>query len=138
MTDFQLGLSAAEVWRRLSPEERDTRLSNCFLAILTRALHGHHNRPHAPEFLDQLNLLLGALCTDLLRRDIVPYDLYLRSPLWGQKREGALRRDGYRCRLCNSPDNLNVHHRTYERRGYERLDDLTTLCRDCHAKHHGK
>lgn len=50
----------------------------------------------------------------------------------------ALERDGRRCRLCNSKERLEVHHRTYKRRGNEKLDDLTTLCHRCHATYHNK
>ena len=42
-----------------------------------------------------------------------------------------------RCQLCNTGGSLQVHHRTYQRRGYERLDDLTVLCRKCHERQHG-
>lgn len=56
----------------------------------------------------------------------MPYGEYLQTPEWRQKREQALERDNYCCRLCNSDERLHVHHRTYERRGNESLEDLTT------------
>jgi 5-methylcytosine-specific restriction endonuclease McrA len=65
------------------------------------------------------------------------YREYLASPLWAFKRAGALARDGYRCRLCNSKvAPLHVHHRTYDRFGHEDLNDLTTLCEKCHNAFH--
>jgi hypothetical protein len=67
----------------------------------------------------------------------MPYDEYLSSTEWRDTREFALKRAGYRCQLCNERARLQVHHRTYERRGFECADDLTVLCRDCHANHHG-
>jgi replicative DNA helicase len=48
----------------------------------------------------------------------------------------ALSRAGHRCQVCNSPDKLDVHHRTYERVGQEQLDDLTVLCDRCHGLFH--
>ena len=54
------------------------------------------------------------------------------SVAWRSLREACLARDGYRCRLCNSPDDLQAHHRTYARFGHEAVDDLTTLCAPCH------
>src|SRR4029453_6746375 len=57
---------------------------------------------------------------------------YYFSGAWRRIREACLKRDGYRCRLCNSPDDLQAHHRTYERFGREDLNDLTTLCASCH------
>ncbi len=65
------------------------------------------------------------------------YEDYLQSDVWQRTRDLALEYYGERCCLCNSADNLNVHHRTYERRGNERLVDLIVLCRDCHASYHG-
>jgi hypothetical protein len=68
----------------------------------------------------------------------MPYAEYLQTEEWAIKREQALVRDGYRCRLCNSKENLQVHHRTYERRGCEDLNDLTTLCDECHEHFHSR
>lgn len=65
------------------------------------------------------------------------YGEYLNSPHWHLVRAAAIVKADYRCQLCNSPDNLQVHHRTYERRGKEKLSDVTVLCRDCHRKFHG-
>jgi len=64
------------------------------------------------------------------------YEDYLQTDEWKEKREQALDRDSYRCRLCNTDKNLHVHHRTYQRRGNEDLDDLTTLCNECHEAFH--
>lgn len=68
------------------------------------------------------------------------YHQYLQSPQWSSIRLKVLDRDGYRCRVCNSGLDLNVHHRTYDNIGneLEHLYDLTTLCRPCHALFHGK
>lgn len=61
------------------------------------------------------------------------YEEYIVSPAWKAKRAIALARDCFRCRLCDSPDDLEVHHRSYGRAfGEETTDDLTTLCRLCH------
>lgn len=66
----------------------------------------------------------------------LPYNLYLRTQHWKQMRALAIDRYGRTCVLCDGDDNVNVHHRTYERIGRERLDDLVVLCRKCHASHH--
>lgn len=68
----------------------------------------------------------------------MPYEEYLQTPEWRQKRELALERDNYCCRVCNSDERLHVHHRTYVRRGNENLEDLTTLCEECHERYHRK
>lgn len=69
----------------------------------------------------------------------MPYRDYLETPEWRAQRDEALTRAGHRCQLCNrGRGELNVHHRTYANRGYERADDLIVLCRPCHAGFHGK
>lgn len=58
-------------------------------------------------------------------------------PEWKEARRRALKRAGFACQLCNSKDKtLNVHHRTYERRGNEQNNDIIVLCEDCHRKFH--
>lgn len=74
----------------------------------------------------------------IMKLTSMPYDEYLKTPEWLAKRDQALERDGHRCRACNSEQNLNVHHRTYARRGNEDLNDLTTLCQPCHEHFHQK
>lgn len=64
------------------------------------------------------------------------YNAYMRSPEWQHMRQKALRRAKYRCQLCNSPDFLHVHHRSYENLGNEDSADLTVLCTDCHRLFH--
>jgi 5-methylcytosine-specific restriction endonuclease McrA len=61
---------------------------------------------------------------------------YYRQPYWRKIRLDALRRDGYRCRICGTGGALDVHHLTYARLGAERLEDLMTLCRACHDAEH--
>lgn len=59
------------------------------------------------------------------------YD-YIQSDAWHKKAEDAKRRAGWRCQICNSNEDLEAHHRTYERLGYERPDDITVICAKCH------
>lgn len=64
------------------------------------------------------------------------YQDYLRSPHWQVTKAAALERASHRCQLCNSPDRLQVHHRSYRNRGHEQPGDLTVLCADCHKLFH--
>lgn len=66
----------------------------------------------------------------------IPYEDYLQTTWWKNVREAALKRAEYRCQVCYSPNNLHVHHRTYERRGKEKDSDLTVLCSECHKLFH--
>jgi hypothetical protein len=59
------------------------------------------------------------------------YD-YIKSPQWKRKADAAKKAAGYRCQVCNGKKHLDAHHRTYERLGHERPEDITVLCRDCH------
>lgn len=66
------------------------------------------------------------------------YHAYLRSPKWQQLKERVLERDGHRCRDCQYPYCLEVHHEHYGHLYHEErnLACLTTLCRYCHKKRH--
>lgn len=65
------------------------------------------------------------------------YRDYLRTSEWQQRRKQHLKSAGFRCQLCNSGGKrLNVHHRTYARRGQEYFKDLIVLCETCHEIFH--
>ncbi|KKL12172.1 hypothetical protein LCGC14_2538420 [marine sediment metagenome] len=66
------------------------------------------------------------------------YDEYLHTEHWQAVRVDALRRAGHRCQLCNSPESLDVHHRTYARLWRERPADVVVLCRTCHDVFHDR
>lgn len=71
------------------------------------------------------------------------YEAFLGSAYWECIRLYKLKQAGYSCSLCNSKKGLNVHHRTYTHHGLEHKriyadQDLIVLCKDCHAKFHGK
>lgn len=65
------------------------------------------------------------------------YKLYLTSKQWHEKSLVVKQRDQYRCVACHSTGGLQVHHKTYERWGDEKFDDLMTVCRACHGRIHG-
>ena len=66
------------------------------------------------------------------------YDRYMRSPAWTHIRFEVFRRDGYMCQWCHDNPASQVHHKTYERFGRERLDDLIAVCTSCHEAYHGR
>jgi 5-methylcytosine-specific restriction endonuclease McrA len=70
----------------------------------------------------------------------IDYRAYIRSQQWYRRRYGALQRAGHRCQVCNSPDQLQAHHRDYSRLGRERPCDITILCEKCHSlfSRHGR
>lgn len=64
---------------------------------------------------------------------------YLNSHHWSLIKSAVLKRDGLRCADCGAADDekrLEVHHISYSRRGREDMEDLLTLCRECHEERH--
>ena len=81
-----------------------------------------------PDFVADLSKTLARLLP-------VNYSAYIKSGRWKKKADRVKERAGWRCMACNRPRGyvqLEAHHRTYERLGYEIPEDLICLCRDCH------
>lgn len=66
------------------------------------------------------------------------YDEYLKTEYWKNLSETIKREADYRCQICNSEENLNVHHRSYEHKGFLELEkkDLICICEKCHSIYH--
>ena len=79
-----------------------------------------------------------AVLNTIQREKSFDKEAYLASSAWKIRRDAAVDRDGGCCVICNSANDLQVHHRTYERLGSELPGDLTTLCGECHAHFHFK
>lgn len=89
--------------------------------------------PLAPG--QQWTVALGTLDGRVRRAD---YRRYMKSPEWDAKRAWWWDRAGRptSCAACDTYWSLqkgDLHHRTYERLGYEELDDLVQLCARCHS-----
>ncbi len=57
------------------------------------------------------------------------------NQVWDEARRQALERDGYRCVQCGRTINLHVHHlQARKEKGTHDLDNLITLCQDCHIR----
>lgn len=65
------------------------------------------------------------------------YEQYLRTRHWDRMRrslrKSELAKNG--CAVCGNPY-TDAHHKTYERLGNERLEDLLPLCQPCHSLLH--
>lgn len=64
------------------------------------------------------------------------YAAYLQTAGWRTRRNQALRDASYACGRCGATRDLEVHHRSYERLGAERPQDLEVVCHGCHKGHH--
>ena len=70
------------------------------------------------------------------RRDI-PYDEYLQTEHWQQRRRDMLAQHWHKCQLCGERGRwLEVHHNSYDHLWHEPSEDLIVLCETCHQKHH--
>lgn len=90
--------------------------------------------------LEEIDASLDEFCADMkrrIRRD--RYARYMQSETWRDLRTLMLDIYGHRCAICSSPDELQVHHLTYDRfGGDELLTDLQVLCKTCHEDAHGR
>jgi hypothetical protein len=65
----------------------------------------------------------------------VPVKLATRD--YEELRKRVLGRDGWRCQLCGSMTNLEVHHQQFRSQsGADSEDNLITLCTNCHSPIH--
>lgn len=66
------------------------------------------------------------------------YNDFLNTPYWKAVAERVKNKAKNRCQMCNSSENLNVHHRTYNNHGDElhHMEDLVCICKSCHQKYH--
>ncbi|PYV67943.1 MAG: hypothetical protein DMG96_37845 [Acidobacteria bacterium] len=73
-------------------------------------------------------------------KQILPKEapIRLEEENYRELRKQVLRRDGWRCQLCGSMTNLEVHHKQFRSHcGEDSEHNLITLCLDCHASTHG-
>lgn len=67
------------------------------------------------------------------------YINFLKSPFWKIEREKILKRFNYKCVLCFSTDNLNIHHISYEDlycRKPASSQNVVLVCRYHHEQFH--
>ena len=63
----------------------------------------------------------------------------LKEENYRELRKHILRRDGWRCQLCGSMTNLEVHHKQFRSHsGEDDEQNLITLCFNCHSSAHGQ
>lgn len=74
----------------------------------------------------------------MINKISIEYQTYLQSEKWQNIRQAVLKRDNFRCRLCGSNYNLQVHHINGRYRFKEEtaLHSLITLCDRCHETIH--
>jgi 5-methylcytosine-specific restriction endonuclease McrA len=67
------------------------------------------------------------------------WHFYLASNHWRNYRRRKIAQADAKCENCNRNNiTLDVHHLTYKRLFFERLNDTKVLCRSCHKKEHSR
>lgn len=64
------------------------------------------------------------------------YSTYIQSDKWKDIRSDVLERDQNLCQECKTNPAVEVHHKTYENLFNEKMEDLVSLCKDCHSNIH--
>lgn len=103
-------------------------------------MSGEDGLARVSEGIDETLGMIRALYERDTQQDraTMPYREYLETPWWQELRRSKVRAAGFRCEWCGGGRRrLDVHHLTYERRGYELWEDLIVLCRACHEAEHG-
>ncbi len=104
------------------------------LAALLCKVCSKQRADHAKDQRRLDDLRRQAILAEYRRR---PYAERRQTREWAALKRQIHRRDGYRCRLCGDGDGpLHVHHCTYANYAEERLEDLITLCGECHRRFH--
>jgi 5-methylcytosine-specific restriction endonuclease McrA len=63
--------------------------------------------------------------------------LKLQPGMYEALRNQVLGRDGWRCQDCGCANMLEVHHvKPRSKLGHDSLDNLITLCVECHGRRH--
>jgi hypothetical protein len=110
------------------------------LAYLNHRRHRRHSRAQS-RFLQHVFREMGRGGRRRIRRHGEPfaetYSRHMASTAWRRQRDRVLARDRYRCRVCRSRYQLNVHHTFYTTPiGGEPDRSLVTLCATHHHEVH--
>ncbi len=102
-----------------------------------------HNQPRLKAYRERSEFPAPPIDPAELRNELMllksmPYAGYLQTAHWQRLRMQVLERAKYMCEGCGTKVHLDIHHKTYSRRGEEELDDLMALCRNCHTGRHNK
>jgi len=99
---------------------------------------GHKKCNNCPGYFDCSIIYNEIHKQDTEKEKRIDYPTYLCTDHWQFLRRFVLKRDGYKCKICNSSKSLNIHHRSYEHLWNEQKypEDLIALCQTCHELFH--
>jgi hypothetical protein len=94
---------------------------------------------NGPDFHERDNdIHLWALKNVPFKSKKKRYEKYLKSKAWRDKRDQVLERDDLLCQVCCINNAEHVHHLTYNNVYNEPLEDLISVCIQCHRRLHSK
>ena len=64
------------------------------------------------------------------------YQRFIQSSAWKTRSAGIKAATQGKCSRCGKTGALHTHHKTYARLGFEKDNDLISLCPVCHAREH--
>lgn len=145
-----IGLSLCiDCWEAAEWHAKNTEQSRCFNCSEPESKELTISKPNEPNDKDgggeALNL---AMCRDCYREagslmHACESEIGFRAIAnvrfeWDSQRHSALQRDDFSCQSCGISDcRLHVHHKVPRSAGgTDHLDNLVTLCPDCHADEH--
>lgn len=64
------------------------------------------------------------------------YHEYLNTGQWKEKRKLVLQRDNFTCQHCKIEPAYDIHHISYRTIYKEELNELMSVCRNCHREIH--
>ena len=124
---------------RLQMEKNTTELCTCFL-LPNNQPSNKSTWKHAEERMQQLIYFCYQQHVEEKIKSM-EYNDFLRTPYWRIVAHAVKRKHRFKCVMCNSSNNLRVHHKNYDFHGkehtYEGMASLTCVCESCHSKHHG-
>lgn len=91
------------------------------------------------KYYELQNYIMGCNQEEITKQiQSMNYHDFLQTPYWKAIALKVKKDAKFKCKLCNSSNNLSVHHRTYKNHGNElfNLDDLICVCQDCHQIFH--
>jgi hypothetical protein len=75
---------------------------------------------------------------DRLMKDPAHRHAYYASHAWNVRKQAVAARCNGKCERCQHGKFQILHHLTYQHFGREYMNELQSLCRDCHGYLHGK
>lgn len=82
-----------------------------------------------------LNWAEGVKCKDT-NEVCYSYKDYLNSKHWIKFRVNFLKKVTNKCRMCQTTQGVNLHHKHYNSLGNEKNNDIVCLCFKCHKYIH--